>query len=328
MGRKSREKAGRRTALLPSQNPPERQTGWQGLLFAAVFVLMGLGFCFYKAPPLQTWLWKRVPCSVQTFALGWQQSGSLGMQPRIETRFVFGWKGGLVTGTNASLDLPSALNFEEAHQLRNSHAAGLLSSCLVNPSNPAEAVLVHVPFRNAGQSIFGLWFPFMGAGIFLVAGENPTRPNRRMLPILVGFMGLFVFFVWTLCSGVAGTVMSWNWIKTEAVVEHSGARWTAGKRPSLRPDIVYRYLVAGRPYLNNQDSFPTAGAATEEGLSTLIASNPVGQTIVCWVNPNDPTQSVIDRGPGWSWIIAVIPLVLLAALVHIIRGILKRPGHD
>lgn len=327
MGRKSREKAERRTALLPRQNPPTRRTGWQELLFAAFLVLLGIGFCFYKAPPLQTWLWKRVPCSVQKFDLGWQQSGSLGTHPRIETRFIFGWNGAMVTGTNAVLDLPSALNFEEAHQLRDSHAVGLLSSCLVNPTNPAEAVLVHVPIRHAGQSIFGIWFAFMGAGIFLVAGENTRRPNRRILPLLVGFAGLCVFAVWILCSGVAWAVMSWNWIKTEAIVEHSGTRWTTGNRPSLRPDIVYRYLVAGRPYLNNQDSFPTAGSSTEDGRRTLIASNPVGRSIVCWVNPRDPSQSVIDRGPGWSWIIAVIPLVLLAALVHVTRGILKRPSN-
>src|SRR5690606_35538149 len=84
---------------------------------------------------------------------------------------------------------------------------------------------------------------------------------------------------------------------------------------TFRIDIQYDYEFDGNKYTGNRYSFfnfKTSGKAGKEKIAALF---PPGGRTICYVNPDKPGESVLDRGLSWSvlWGLFGLPFFLVGA---------------
>jgi hypothetical protein len=75
--------------------------------------------------------------------------------------------------------------------------------------------------------------------------------------------------------------------------------------------LTYEYELGGRHYRSDRKSF---GFAIDEPVSDLtdwVKSHPVGSAVVCFVNPADPTEAVLDRTPSIGWVSLALGALML-----------------
>jgi len=96
-----------------------------------------------------------------------------------------------------------------------------------------------------------------------------------------------------------------------------------------RINTSYRFTDETDKYFGDRYDFSIGEGSSSRGPSAravrYLKNNP---TVPCYFNPNDPEESVIDRGFQWTFLFMLIPLVLLAlfgrlalgGLIGLVRG--------
>jgi Protein of unknown function (DUF3592) len=111
-----------------------------------------------------------------------------------------------------------------------------------------------------------------------------------------------------------------GWPTTEAVVTESATGWVAHPRALHRPiwsyalDIRYRYTWHGRTFTGSRVRFSVWGPTEDfNPLMELLAHRyPAGKQTVAYVDPRDPSRSVLDRsaaGSNWAAVVGGIALM-------------------
>ena len=65
---------------------------------------------------------------------------------------------------------------------------------------------------------------------------------------------------------------------------------------TYRIDISYKYEVDGREFQSYRYSFWAGSSSGRKDKQAVVDRFPPGTRAFCYVNPDDPTQAVIDRG--------------------------------
>jgi len=83
---------------------------------------------------------------------------------------------------------------------------------------------------------------------------------------------------------------------------------------------AYRYRVGDRPYIGERERFgPTwrRFSTPEEAEADVDEEHPVGQHVDVYVNPADPTDSLLEVGVAtWSIVALVAGLAMLGVGIH------------
>lgn len=94
-------------------------------------------------------------------------------------------------------------------------------------------------------------------------------------------------------------------------------------------EILYSYEVGGQPYKSNRYSFlPGVSSGGRmlgwkigrEGKEEIAQQYPPGKIATCFVNPDDPTDSVLESGITWGFCIGLIPIVFLVVGIWFLFG--------
>jgi hypothetical protein len=111
-----------------------------------------------------------------------------------------------------------------------------------------------------------------------------------------------LFCLWSMCLTPA-----WNWLnaqgweKSEAVIEKASLETNEdGDGDTYKVAVKYSYDYRGTPYPGTRYSF-TSGATNVgvAGMRATVRSLSANKKVTCWVNPNKPSEAVIDRSlPG------------------------------
>lgn len=105
---------------------------------------------------------------------------------------------------------------------------------------------------------------------------------------------------------------SWNkvpcTIVSSTVAEHPGS---GDEQPTYSVDVRYHYFVGGRRYQSNRyDFFPGFTGGREEK-HAIARRYPRGSTTICYVNPADPADAVLEPSLGnRRWLLA-FPLIFV-----------------
>jgi hypothetical protein len=75
--------------------------------------------------------------------------------------------------------------------------------------------------------------------------------------------------------------------------------------------ISYRYEVGGRTYTSDRYKFMAGSSSGYAGKAEVVAQHPPGSVTVCYVNPDDPTDTVLERGFTADLAFGAIPLVFV-----------------
>ena len=96
---------------------------------------------------------------------------------------------------------------------------------------------------------------------------------------------------------------------------------------SYKPRVSYEYRVAGQTYTSDQYAYTLWSTSDRDAASGIVDEHPVGAAATAYVDPNDPTEAVLDvSGAAFPKLILLfltpfhcVGLFLLSAFVHSFR---------
>jgi len=160
--------------------------------------------------------------------------------------------------------------------------------------------------KRGGRLFMGLFF-----SVFLLIGLGTFIPFF-VLPVLKVFDAK-------------------NWKETPCVVLASEVKSHSGSDGSTYSvEIKFDYEFGGKRYTSDRYSFMSGSSSGYQGKREVVDRYPPGKGAVCYVNPGDPAEAVIERGFVLDMLFGLIPLVFVfvggIGLVFAIRHGRRRIG--
>ncbi len=139
--------------------------------------------------------------------------------------------------------------------------------------------------------------------------EMGCRAGFSLLLMLIGG----AFLVPLIALPLYHVVKTTGWMPVPCTVLSSKVHtYYSGEGVSYSVDAHYRYMFGGKEYESARYSLSMSGCSYW-GAARFVATHPQGSQGVCYVNPADPTQSVMYRGLPWLSLMAGFPMLIFIA---------------
>lgn len=301
--------------------------------FFLIFFGMGVAFTWLVAREalagLRTWTWKPTDCRILTSQVtdtDPQGKSKGNFYFRVSYQYTF--DGRTFVSDKDRRNAASFSDYADAARLVEQYPEGSGALCYVNPAKPEDAVLKRGSLWAPLFILFPLIFVTIGAGGIYGAWGGKFGSGNPRAPIsnsaraigqfwstifygvfaLVGSLLFFVFFV----RPAIQMVESRDWPSVPCVVISSETQYHSGSHGGTYSiNIFYRYTVNGREYKSNRYGFMTGSSSGYEGKAAVVRQFPPGRATVCFVNPNQPWEAVLNRGFTSDMWFGMIPLVFL-----------------
>jgi hypothetical protein len=106
-----------------------------------------------------------------------------------------------------------------------------------------------------------------------------------------------------------------SWRETPCVIVSSAVNEDAGDSGLYYIDLTYEYGFGKRQHRSSRYSFSPASTAGPWGKRLVVRRLAPGTTATCYVNPDDPSDAVINRGMTWD-------MILMGAFAMVIFGVI------
>lgn len=302
-----------------------------GTVFFGLF--FGLGCFFVAVTAREAWLdlesrgWEERPATITRSEVSTRRGGDA-YEPLVE--FQYEWKGDLRTSRLLTRRSAETDAYGDAAARIAPYPVGRGVTCHVGPDG--TAVLEHGNAFFVLFVLFPLIFVAIGA-VGLVATWKPGRRNamggEAPEPIssqarpgggsraMVIFGAVFVLvgagILWP--TGIRPAWSIWQareWRAETCTVERSAVRTHDGEDgPTYSVDILYRYEQAGAIHRSNRYSFFGGSSSGRSGKQAIVRAHPVGSRVTCFVDPDDPNQAVLERGPTVHAFVALLPIAFM-----------------
>jgi hypothetical protein len=310
--------------------------GRGGIIGKLVFSVFGLFFAFIGTQFVkQEWKslqetkamqeWTKTTCTMIS-----SEMKDDGEDFKLEVVYRYEVEGAAFTGERyGRRNYYSAETVGKIDRMRKQLPPGKTLSCHYNPANPTEAVLKLPPMKGARQSIgFTLIFPAVGllfATLPWLAGrkrnKNKSRKGKSELkqasgsgkrPLMVFgalFAGFALLMLYPLCIKPlqkANAAKTWGSVSA-TVISSKVKSHSSDDGTTYSVYIAYRYKVDGEEYIGDRYSFMGGSSSGHGSKAEIVRQFPTGHPFNVFVNPDDPTDSVIQRELGSSRFIGLIP---------------------
>ena len=173
--------------------------------------------------------------------------------------------------------------------------------------------------------------------------ENYDRtPKGKLVAILFGLVFVCVgaaILWWITILPVTRYFASLNWVRTPATIISSQfdskmARSSGSDSDTIyRANIVYEYWYDDIMYRGNRYDVAESGGYSNAGVDEMrqaVQKYPVGKSTYCWVNPDNPSEAILERTlmtqRFLTW--AGFPLLFIFAGISIIVSGIGRPRRE
>ncbi len=145
--------------------------------------------------------------------------------------------------------------------------------------------------REASGGKCGCW---AGAWMFFLAG--------------LGFSLVFII------PGVKN-LQARSWAETDCEILRSWVQSHSGDDggTTYSVEVEYRYTFDGVEYQGDRYQFMGGSSSGHKGKRKVVDALPEGSTTTCWVDPEEPSESVLYRGWSWVYLIVLFPMVFVVA---------------
>jgi hypothetical protein len=299
-----------------------------------------------------TWSWPKTDCEILSSRAAPKPKEDRATGDYIfEVKYRYGIGGQTNTSEQYMRDPQYFQNYSDVAKLVEKYPAGGHTACFVNPAALAEAILVR---DNLFFHLLFLLFPlafmgFGGAGLYAVwrqkpAGEVVPQPiSDRAGPGRNPWIGIVVcLFFFLLGSGflylsflgpLVKIVGARDWPAVPCVVISSivdASHDSHGSTYSV--NILYRYELQARQYESNTYDFVGGSSSGYDGKRAVVDQHPPGSQAVCYVNPGNPTEAVLNRGLSammlWGLLALVFVLIGGGGLYTLVRRWWKKESSD
>lgn len=319
-----------------------RRLGCTGRVGLSVFFLVFLGFGlffgyfigrgFLNSVAMRSW--PQVPCTIlESRAEQGSDRSSGGSEHRFVVRYRYEWRGVAFEGDRYRPGYSGSSDASEAERLVTRYPEGSSARCLVDPARPEESALEPDSLLEGLFVFLPLTFVAVGGGgIFFVwrygrdgsseaqmraisaAATKRTSTLGCLLPFFLLFVVVGLVGAWFLLGKpLAQLAAARSWTALPCVVESSAVREHEGDdSTTYSVDIVYRYEVGGRTYHGNRYDFLGGSSGGRAAKQAVVDAHPVGSAVTCYVDPRDPSSSVLARGWSVKYLLGLLPLAFVA----------------
>jgi hypothetical protein len=318
-------------------------------LFFLFFFGMGAVFTWLVAREaingLETWTWSRTVCEIARSSVReTDQKGRNTGQFYVDVEYNYHFGGTAFTSYQYQLKPASFSDYGKVERLTERYREGSTSICYVNPSAPANAVLRRTSLLFPLLIFFPIIFVGIGA-IGIYSAWRPTRAKSLALqPISDGatrkfgwgfgvlffaiFLGVggLLFYVFSIrpLSKIA-SARQWPAVPctiiSSEVKSHSGDH---GNTYSV--NIFYTYVFNDREFKANRYDFMGGSSSGYQGKQAIVYRYPPGSKALCYVNPSEPTESVLERGFTRIMWVGLLPLGFMLAGVFGLIATIRKGG--
>ncbi|MEO1858245.1 MAG: DUF3592 domain-containing protein [Rubritalea sp.] len=306
--------------------------------FSSLFVVLGVKSSLSDAERSS---WPTTPCEVEHFKV----KSKLGLDPAFQPaiNYSYSWKDTEYTGTKIWQDKEGEDDYHDLAELIDVAHEGKITECYVNPQSPSEAVIYPTDDSDwVGLifAIFGGCFVLLGLGLLTMGIKSFGKKDKALSSkkkeeagkfILIPFFGIFglagfavlIFFVLPMWQKYFAAQ---SWETTTGTVVWSQVRTHDGDDgDTYSADIFYKYNHGGRVYKSNSVGLMGGSSSGRSGKQDKVNDHPRGKQITCFVNPENPHDSLLEREMGWWAAFTLFPLPFIAVGVGgLIFGLKKQ----
>jgi len=99
-------------------------------------------------------------------------------------------------------------------------------------------------------------------------------------------------------------------IDSSRVIKHPGSG--SHNSTTYNAEVIYHYDFHGRRYSSSRYEFTAGSNLGYNSAHRIVDQNPPGRQTACYVNPNHPTEAVIQRGTTGEMLMGLIGLIFAA----------------
>lgn len=147
--------------------------------------------------------------------------------------------------------------------------------------------------------------------------------SAACLLFAIGFGAGGVVGIAGLTHHAAGWMTARSWQPIMAEVVRADLHTSRGRKSTTyRVEAQYRYNVEGIDYSATRIGYgdqmsDNIGSWHEDRYAELDGARRRGQRVLAWFNPNNPSESVIDRDPRWGMMLFLLPFASIFSAVSI-----------
>jgi hypothetical protein len=243
-------------------------------------------------------------------------------------------------------------DYSEIQRLIMQYPPGAAATCYIDPQQPSQAVLQHnsrwellfvpLPLIFVAVGVGGLIFTWRGGSQPPATVPLAKTASTKNTGCIVPFICLFVMLLggvmtyMLLVRPVARVAAAGGWIQVPCTIVNSRVLTHRGDdSTTYSVDIFYRYEIDGREYHANRYDFVVGSSSGYSGKQEIANRYPPGTEALCYVNPADPAEAVLERGFTGTMLFGLIPLLFLLgggggliAFVRYKRRGAERPGQS
>ena len=322
-------------------------------LFFSLFAGMGLLFCgfiimgFWQA--VETRLWHETNCHIMESRVSDSEDND---QPyRFIVRYSYNFKGNKYTSDLLDLDYSGTDDYSEAQRSASNYKKGTTALCYVNPENPQQAILEHKSLLTGLAIFFPMIFVAIGFGgiwYTLRSGRSRENDDGTIVPesisqkaskdrgSLIGLLFFSVFFLIGLAFLTFAFIIpamniqsakSWSQVRCH-IVRSSVQSHYDDDGTTYSVEILYSYKINDVEYRSDRYSFMGGSSSGYESKKRIVDSMPPGSEAACYVNPDDPTDAVLNRDWTVEMWFGLIPLAFVlvggGGMIAMVRSKRKR----
>jgi hypothetical protein len=305
-----------------------------GTIFFGVFFLMGALFTILILgevwKQLAPWWWPATSCTILSSGVVETSNDEDPYRPVVRYRYD-------VAGRTHESDRffrsdGGTSSYDRARDQAARYRPGDTANCRVSPSHPALAVLertipwivfvVPLPLifvAIGGGGLWAMWLTPSSENDGSIESISQTAVSGRGHRFMIGFgllfvvIGVAVFTPMSLIPSVRLAV-SQTWSATPCDIVDSRLRsWSTDDGTSYRADVLYLYLAGGREWRSNRVDFFSFLSSGPSNAREIVDRYPVGSSTTCWVDPRDPSRSVLDRHVRPQQLFGLLPLLFVFA---------------
>ncbi len=324
--------------------------GIVGRLLISLFFLLffALGAFFTVLMAQQAWQnlrqlnWKSTPCEILESQV--ERPVEQDDDPAFRVQYRYQYSGRTYVGDRISVDSTRKEDDDAYRLVQGRYAARARTTCYVNPDDPSQAVLergnpwvalaVFFPLIFVAVGVVGLiaiWTPSKAAEARPLSDRAQSKNSAGCLVLFFGVFlaaGLAVFYGFFL-RPMMQIQEAKTWQATPCRIVSSRVKSHRGDdSTTYSVDVIYRYTFRGKEYENNRYSFLRGSSSGHSGKAAIVRQLPEGKIVTGFVNPENPTDSVLQRGYTSELWFGLIPLVfVLVGIGGIVFALRKGGSH-
>ncbi len=311
-----------------------------GTLFFGLFFAMGMLFVVFivgeGVKQVAPWRWDETSCTILSSAVAETDDEEDPYRPLVRYRYEV--DGSRYENNTLSRGSGSTASYDRARDLAARYQPGAPASCWVDPTHPGISVLerklpwiflvVLFPMIFVSIGAVGLWAIWRGSSptpedeIQSISGTAPKGRGHRFmigLGLLFAVVGgaVFTFLFAVPC---ARTIASQGWEARPCTIVRSTVRsWSTDDGTSYRADVLYEYSAHGRDWRSNRVTFFSALSTGRSEARATRDHYKAGARSTAWIDPADPTRSVLEREFRPLHLLGLLPLLFLFAGAALMR---------